>query len=414
MRIAVVDPSDFTPPYDRRLAQALGRHSATESTCLVGAGRGEGSDSHTYVPHFYCLTERIRGRGVPKPFYLGLKGIEHVIDLLRLWRRLANWQPDIIHFQWLPIPGLDRWIIPLFERIAPVVLTVHDTEPFNDDPPSKLQKVGWEGALRALRTLIVHTQFSARRLRKMGIDTERIHVVPHGLLDDNSDGVPVSRGDEAREVEQTVIQFFGTLKPYKGVDVLLRAFAQLRTDEPAVLRISGRPRMDVDPLRNLARQLGVADRVEWDLRFVPDDEVPVLFREADVLALPYRTIDASGVLTKALLFGRPVVATDIGGIAEFVDDGEEGRLVPPNDPAATANALQQLLDDPSLRIQMGKKARQRAEAIPSWDDIADQTIKVYRQTRNENRLCDVEISTSSPEGKSGSCIQPDPRTVETT
>jgi glycosyltransferase involved in cell wall biosynthesis len=218
-------------------------------------------------------------------------------------------------------------------------------------------------------------------LKEVGVEEERIHVIPHGLLGEN--GLErIESGNEKRDNnKETIIQFFGTLKPYKGVDKLIEALSKIPKEEEVVLKISGRPRMDVETLKRKADELGISEKIDWDLRFVPEEEVPNIFREADVLVLPYRTIDASGVLTKALLFGTPVIASDIGGIDEFVTDGDEGFLVPSEDAEALASALRELIQDGDLRIRMGEQARRRADQIPSWGDIAQETENVYRNVR---------------------------------
>lgn len=381
MNVAVLDPSDFTPPYDKCLSEALGIQTEGNTLHLIGAGRGQKPKGYAYVSLFYRLSEELRSKKIPESVYLAVKGVEHMIDMCRLWRFLATLQPDVIHFQWLPVPLVDRWFLSIFRKIAPVVLTVHDTQPFNDNPPSRLQMLGWEQVLKSVDALIVHTRFSANVLKEAGVERERIHVIPHGLLDENGLEHIGSGNEKKRNGGKTIIQFFGTLKPYKGLDILIEAFSRVQKEEEVVLKISGRPRMNVKPLKKKANKLGIREKINWDLRFVPEEEVPNIFREADVLVLPYRTIDASGVLTKALLFGTPVIASDIGGIDEFVTDGGEGFLVPSEDPEALASALRELIRDEDLRARMGEQAQKRAGQIPSWKDIAKETKNIYKKLR---------------------------------
>ena len=109
-------------------------------------------------------------------------------------------------------------------------------------------------------------------------------------------------------------------------------------------------------------------------RFVADPELPAFFRRADVVALPYREIDQSGVLYTALAFGKPMVLTDVGGFAEV----GVGRVVPPNAPLALAAAIQELVDDPAAREQLAAGASAAAAGPYSWDAIADRTLALYR------------------------------------
>ena len=165
--------------------------------------------------------------------------------------------------------------------------------------------------------------------------------------------------------------FFGLLRPYKGVDVLLDAWREI-TD--AELWIVGHARMPVEPLRQRAPA-----NVRFVTRFVSDGELPAFFRRADAVVLPYtRTerFDQSGVLATALGFGTPSVLSDIGGFSEIAATGA-AELVPAGDAAALHAALRGLLDDPVRRSQMSAAARAAAAGPYSWDEAARKTLAVY-------------------------------------
>jgi glycosyltransferase involved in cell wall biosynthesis len=167
--------------------------------------------------------------------------------------------------------------------------------------------------------------------------------------------------------------FFGLWRPYKGLDVLLRAWRELK-EQSAELWIVGRPRMAVEPLAELA----VAG-VHFVPRFVSDAELAACFRQADLLVLPYtRTerLDFSGVLATSLAFGTPAVLSDIGGFGEVAATGA-ARLVPPEDPSALAAALGELLRDATGRTQMAAAARAAAAGPYSWEEAARRTIALY-------------------------------------
>jgi glycosyltransferase involved in cell wall biosynthesis len=105
--------------------------------------------------------------------------------------------------------------------------------------------------------------------------------------------------------------------------------------------------------------------------------VPYYFAAADVVALPYVRIYQSGVLHLAYTFGRPVVATRVGGLTEDIKDGKSGVLVPPGDENALATALEEMLADPERLAAMGEHARMLAETVYSWDAIARRTLDFY-------------------------------------
>ncbi|MDQ4048087.1 MAG: glycosyltransferase, partial [Actinomycetota bacterium] len=199
------------------------------------------------------------------------------------------------------------------------------------------------------------------------------HVIPHGAFDyltrlPHEEPLP----PELAAVEQPVILCFGLLRPYKGVDVLLEAFREL---DGAELWIVGRPWMPIEPLRRAAA--AARGTVRFVDRFVGDPEIPAYFRRADVVALPYRRIDQSGVLYTALAFAKAMVLSDVGGFSEIGRVHGAARLVPPEDPTALREALTWLVADPAEREALGARAAAAAAGPFSWDAIARRTLALY-------------------------------------
>ncbi|MFL6116262.1 MAG: glycosyltransferase family 4 protein, partial [Catenulispora sp.] len=141
------------------------------------------------------------------------------------------------------------------------------------------------------------------------------------------------------------------------------------------LWIVGRPRMSLAPLRALA-----TPSVRFIPRYVSDRELPAYFRRAEVVVLPYsRTerFDQSGVLATALAFAKPIVVSDIGGMAEVAAEGA-ARLVPADDDHALAQALAGLLADPDARARLARAAQAAAQGPYSWREAAVKTLALYR------------------------------------
>jgi glycosyltransferase involved in cell wall biosynthesis len=135
--------------------------------------------------------------------------------------------------------------------------------------------------------------------------------------------------------------------------------------------------MDMAPLHELARR--VPGHVRFVTRYVTDPEIPAFFRRADVVTLPYRVIDQSGVLYAALAFGSAIVLSDVGGFRELAEDHAAAWLVPPGDPDALAAALNALLADPEERVALGARAAAAATGAYSWDEVARRTLDLYRE-----------------------------------
>ena len=368
MHVHVVDPSAFTPPYDHAL-------------CVALAQAGAEVELVTSVFPYGAVPEP-QGYGVRELFYRHARGgagsrrrrvgklAEHVPDMLR-YRRLARCA-DVSHFQWLDVQWLDAHLLP--DR--PVVLTAHDLLPREPRPgQARAQRRLYE----AVDAVIVHSEYGQGQLvQALAVDPGKVHVIHHGAfayLARHPGSLPLA--DELASVDVPVVLFFGLLRPYKGIEVLLEAW---RGIEGAELWIVGRPRMPLEPLRAMA-----PTGVRFVPRFISDDELPSYFRRADIVALPYsRTerFDQSGVLATALAFGKPVVLTDVGGFGEVAATGA-ARLVAPDDPSALRGALRELIGSPDERGQLAQ-----LPLVPPPTGRTPGRRRRRRQWRCTESLCD--------------------------
>jgi glycosyltransferase involved in cell wall biosynthesis len=255
----------------------------------------------------------------------------------------------------------------------PLLLTAHDVLPREPRP----------GQLRAQRRLyerfdaiVAHCAESARRLsEELGIDPTRVHVIPHGVLRP-WEGLPERPlPQELRETDAPVVLFFGLLRPYKGLELLLEAWRGLLPEPPAgaELWIVGMPRMDLAPLKAAAPA-----GVRIVPRFISDPEVLALMRRASLVVLPYREIAQSGVAFTALGAGAPLLLSDVGGFREIAASGA-ARLFPAGDAGALRAAIAELLGEPARLAELARHARDAADARYSWEQIATRTLELYRR-----------------------------------
>jgi glycosyltransferase involved in cell wall biosynthesis len=371
IRVQLVDPSAFTPPYDRALAAALARGGAEVELLTSHFLYGPVPAAEGYRVR-ECFYRRSAPRGLDAPARRAFKLAEHLPDMLR-FRRQGD--ADVIHYQWLTMPTLDTMLLP---PRRPRLMTAHYVLP---PKPSRRQVAGARRAFGAMDAVIAHSEHGARRLRdQVGLDRGRIRVIHHGAFDyltrlPGEKPMPA----ELEGAEGPVILFFGLLRPYKGIDTLLEAFRRI---EGAELWVVGNPRMDVEPLRRLAAD--APGRVRFLTRFVEDAEIPALMRRADVVALPYRDVEHSGVLYAALAFGKPLVLSAVGGFPEVAEQGA-ARLVPPEDPGALAAVLDELVGSESARAELGAAATRAAAGSYSWDEAARQTLALYAELLEARR-----------------------------
>jgi glycosyltransferase involved in cell wall biosynthesis len=356
VRVSVADPQAFTPPYDRALCAALARAGADVELVTSRFAYGE-----LPPPEGYAVRELFyaRARGAPgSRLRRATKLVSHVPDMLR-YRRVAA-RADVVHFQWLGLPWVDDRLLP--DR--PVVLTAHDLLPREPRPG---QLAAQRRLLRRVDAVVVHSEYGRRQLvERLGLAPPKVHVIHHGaFVPGHAGSLPPEIADDGRPV----VLLFGLLRPYKGLDTLLHAWAGI---EGAQLWIVGRPMMELPP---------VPAGVSLVARFVGSDEADAVLRRADVVVLPYtRTerFDQSGVLATALGAGRPTVLSDIGGFSEIAATGA-ARLVTPGDADALRDALAVLVADPAQRERMSAAALAAARGPYSWEAAARATLAVYER-----------------------------------
>jgi glycosyltransferase involved in cell wall biosynthesis len=369
MKIQLVDPSAFTPPYDRALAAALARGGAEVEllTSRFLHGPVPAAEGYRVEERFY---RRSAARGLDAPARLPFKAAEHVPDMLRLRRAL---DADVVHYQWLTIPSLDVHLLP---PRRPRVLTAHYILP---PQPSRRQLRTARRAFGAMDAVVAHSKHSAARLRdEVGLDQTQVRVIPHGAFDYLTklrEEKPLPA--ELEGAEGPVVLCFGLLRPYKGIEHLIEAYSRVvKAGSEAELWIVGNPRMDVEPLRRQAGATG--GRVRTVTRFVDEAEIPAIFRRADLVVLPYLDAEHSGVLYTGLAFGKPLVLSAVGGFPEVAETGA-ARLVPPGDVSALAAALDDLVGDEATRGELAAAATEAAAGPYSWEESARLHLDLYRE-----------------------------------
>jgi glycogen(starch) synthase len=321
------------------------------------------------------------------------------VDALRLlpWLR-----PDVVHAH----QGEDVAALPLAAAIAraadvPLVVTVHCSLTHTMQPSdlrgrarSRAGAAAERGVLPRAAAVIALTPATNRHLATW-VPAERLHVVPSGV---DLDAYRRPRRDPTPWIPRPRILYAGRLAPQKSVPTLVAAFDHLR--RPASLVVVG-DGPDAAAVASRVSRSARRDAVHL-LGPVAHDEVPAHLQHADVLVLPSRYEELGSVLLEALAAGLPTVATRVGGIPWAVADGETGLLVPPGDPAATASALDRLLDDSALRARFAAAARRRAPRF-SWPRLAGEVLAVY------GRVLDARLPRTAAMVGSHAAERPSPQ-----
>lgn len=264
---------------------------------------------------------------------------------------------------------------PIFLPLIPTLyrtnfaFTIHDVEPHTGE--YKLRgEITDNLMVKSSDTVFVHGEYGVRQFRNKYGRSPRVEKLTHGDYSFFRDYCP---DDEANYRPELL--FFGRIRPYKGIDVLLEAEKLIAEsfDGEYQITIAGR-----GPLNDRSREyIESTDTVSLRNEYIPNDDVCELFNRCRGVLLPYRDATQTGVIPIAYSFQKPVVASSVGGIPEVVEDGSTGYLVEPEDPKALANRCINLLESDSKAREMGDRGDEFRRQYMRWDDIARTVLSVY-------------------------------------
>jgi glycosyltransferase involved in cell wall biosynthesis len=308
----------------------------------------------------------------------------------------TTFRSQIVHFQWSLGPRTDRLHLPILRRLGKsIVYTAHDVLPHESEIMSE-QHARW--LYHYAEALFVHGEtLKGLMIERFGVDETRVHVIPHGNFNFIADTPGPWDRASARasfdfDEDDRVVLFFGLIREYKGLDTLIQA-CRIVKDRGLVdgqrvkLIVAGRDfrgHWNEGGYEAAIRGAGLEDMIQLHLRHVEMTEIARFFRAADVLAVPYKRGSQSGVLRLGYSFGLAAVATSVGSLTEVSKD-DVTRFVAPEDPAAFADALEELLIDPERARALGARARRYADNELGWDRIAHTTRAVYESVLASRR-----------------------------
>jgi len=374
MKIAMVDPSLFTGRYDDGLCAALAQRGhlmrllgrplrTTDAIQPVG---------YEYNPRFFRWGEGARAALGEGLLGRAAKGLEYGLDAA--FGPLGAFAGDIVHFQWHPFAPADARLLARLRGRAVLVHTVHNAQAYHGDAAAAVQGRGYIALLPRFDALIVHGEATRAALEGRGIDMDRVHLIPHPPMQ-----LAQATADDLAAVSAPAVPrilFFGTIRPYKGLDLLIEAAISLwKEGHDFELAITGKPFMPVEALFGRVRGAGFAHRLMTDLGFLPESRLDAHLSRADIIAFPYRSIDSSGAFLSALGYGAAMVTSDAGMFGEL-DEGDIARF-PASDAVALADALRPLVSDADVRKRLGDAARSLGARLGGWDDAAAATERVY-------------------------------------
>ena len=271
------------------------------------------------------------------------------ISWIRTGLQVAAMKPDLVIIQyWLPYmsPALGTIARIIRSRCgARVIAVLHNMMPHEHKPGDKLFSQYFCGSVDGFAALSESVLNDV-----MLFDTKKPRVLnPHPLYDNF--GQPVSREEACSHLgldpKYRYLLFFGLIRDYKGLDLLIEALAEKGLDKRDDFRliVAGEFYSHPEKYLDLAREKGVESHIIWRTEYVPDSEVKYYFSAAEMMVLPYRSATQSGVTQIAYHFEKPMLITDVGGLGETVPDGVAGYVVAP-DARSIAEGISRQLESP--------------------------------------------------------------------
>ena len=384
MKVWMLDPAQLTPYYNIALCDALALAGCEvqyiTSPYLYTNDLPVSDNFVTDYHYFHALGYRWLTRS-PR-LRRGLRGFSYPLDHWRLWHKIRATPPDILHIQWSRLPYFDHRLIKSIRSLGiPIVHTVHDIIPLYD-PHSNVEPL--QQIYEMVDAIIVHAGANRHDFQRIypRVNENRIHIVPFIRSPYRVSLPNVTREQIRREMDLPydvpIFLFFGSIRHYKGLDILLSAFEKALQSEPDIhLVVAGMPETTEDV--TLLRTALALPNVHVTGGYIPYAEMWKYYLVADVVILPYRAITQSAALMTAMEFGRAIIVTKVGALPESIEGN--GWVVEPEDPMSLYNVMVEAARNTNTLQQMGIQSASLIKEKYDGAVVAEKTMELYRSIK---------------------------------
>lgn len=275
-----------------------------------------------------------------------------------------------LHLHWLKFSVYDYFILTLIRSFTKtkIIFTVHNVLPHEH---TVLDRFFYPLIYQKVDVFTFHSKSSRNRLEEeINIQVRNFELIPHYGYEVNDVTV--------QTIEKSLL-FFGTIRDYKGIDVLLDACNKLPKELNWRLNICGKPEINLAELKVFVQQNNLSDRIQWDTGWIEEDKIDEIFLSHDIVVLPYKEIDNSGLLHLAMSYGKPIIASRLGSLRDLITDGENGILFEAGNSDELAKCITKVLVDKDLKKRLGINARKLMETDHAIERVGELHYQLYKK-----------------------------------
>jgi glycosyltransferase involved in cell wall biosynthesis len=323
---------------------------------------------------------------------------QKVLRVLQYYTRLiiyaAHTDVKLFHILWFrKLPYMERTFLNVYFKILgkKLIFTAHNVDDKARNGKTNIfNRISLRFLYNIVDHILVHTsKMKCELIEEFSIVKEKITVVPHGI-NDVIPGARITRVEAKQRLgfgpNEKILLFFGNIAPYKGLEDLIRALAELIAEDERFRLVIAGPVKDKDceaywqELEKMIKELRLSNYVRKEVRFIRDKDVGTFFKASDVSVLPYKRIYQSGVLLLSYSQGLPVIAADVGSLREDIVEGQTGLIFRAGDPAHLAVQIRTYFASDLFRNleSNGQRIREYGDDRFSWEKNVDSTFAVYK------------------------------------
>ncbi len=370
MRVLLIDQIAKTNfKYSFPLANGLEKNGA--KVTLVLDQKSEKENSTCEIINLFTTDEKNIGKIK--------KVLNYLKSYIRIGKILKKGNYDVIHTQWYIFSPVDYYFLSKYKKKygVKIVSTVHDILPFNE---KFYDKFFHDRLYKIADKIILQAPSNMGRFKDIfPAYANKTIMIPHGHT---MDYVQVIDKVEARkylglDLNKKIFLFFGQIKKVKGVDILLQAFANVKTNNTDVLLVIAGSvwKTDFSRCEEIIQEYSLQNDVVLDIRFIPEEDIKYYYSASDICMLPYTDVYQSGVIQLAYGYQKPVIATELPAFTQFVKEGETGYLAKVKDVDSLAAAMEKAIDSSYKWEEMGKNGHDYIKKTLGWEDITKSIVK---------------------------------------